>query len=391
MRTAVRALSLSMLFSLALALPLGAACPSANGPAATLLFPYFEVDLDGSRTTLLAVGHTDYFQRRTLVRVTVWTDWGIPTFSFDVYLAPRGALQTINLRDLFLFGTVPVTRPPAGAFPGCAATLGGAIAQASALRNQHTGRASLGYCFSNPRSDTSLATGYVTVDVVRRCAPPIMNAARPGYFTGSDPVALSWNGTPSAGDPNRLFGDFLLVDPAQNYASGHPAVAVPYDAAAFEPGDYTFYGRYLGFSAADDRRPLPRLWNARFVTGGGFDGGTDLLVWRDNRSASISPLPCANRPTWVPLGEMGVSANGEDGSYHSLGTRTTFFDLATQRVDVAAELHPPVDFGWLGLDLTQRNGTRGQAWVGGVASADGRFGANLAAIPRIVDPCSQRP
>src|SRR5687767_2524862 len=61
-------------------------CRTAEQPAATLLFPYFEVDLqraDGA-TTLISVNNAS--SRSTLARVTVWTDWGAPTLAFDIYL-----------------------------------------------------------------------------------------------------------------------------------------------------------------------------------------------------------------------------------------------------------------------------------------------------------------
>jgi hypothetical protein len=34
----------------------------------------------------------------------------------------------------------------------------------------------------------------------------------------------------------------------------------------------------------DQREPLPTVFAARFINGGIFDGGTDLIVWRDSKA-----------------------------------------------------------------------------------------------------------
>ncbi len=377
----------SLVLSAGAASPLAAAttCPRNNTLAATLLFPYFEVDLDGSRTTLLSIGVAHYSSpsyfnnEHVLVRVTLWTDWGLPTVSFDLYLR-RTDMQTINLRDFFATGAAPVTRPPAGVFSGCGSSLGGAVVNAATLREEHTG-ASGASCWSSSRSDRTLATGYVTADIVKRCSPPSVNPASPVYFFGSLGVSTT---------DNRLWGDFILVDPSQNFASGQAAVAIVADPSAFGPGDYTFYGRYVNFNGSDKRRPLARNWNARYLTGGAFDGGTQLLVWRDNKNSRVTPYNCGTGPTWAPLGEAQTAASGENGEHHSYG-RTSFFEALTQRVDVRTFLDPPHDFGWLALDLGHSNGASAQGWVGLIASAEDRFSAGLAATPMDPNPCLMRP
>src|SRR5690348_10176132 len=66
-----------------------------NVPAATLLLPYFEVE---THNTVDQLGHAPLvyantiFQVRNhdsaphLAHVTLWTDYGIPSRSFDIYL-----------------------------------------------------------------------------------------------------------------------------------------------------------------------------------------------------------------------------------------------------------------------------------------------------------------
>ncbi len=60
---------------------------------------------------------------------------------------------------------------------------------------------------------------------------------------------------------------------------------------ASSPVDHTFYGRYNDATAADYREALPTTMAARFVNGGGFDGGTDYLIWREGNNARLRATP----------------------------------------------------------------------------------------------------
>ena len=84
-------------------------CRLADQPAATMLIPYFEVDLGdpAGQTTLFSVNNAS--AKSTLARVVLWTNWGVPTLAFDVYLTGYD-VQTLNLRDLFA-GKLPQTGP----------------------------------------------------------------------------------------------------------------------------------------------------------------------------------------------------------------------------------------------------------------------------------------
>src|SRR5262245_57097641 len=72
-------------------------------PAATLLLPYFEVDLDTPNgiNTLLSINNAS--ATAVLVHVTLWSDMSVPTFSFDIYLTGFD-VQTLSLRDIFVNG-----------------------------------------------------------------------------------------------------------------------------------------------------------------------------------------------------------------------------------------------------------------------------------------------
>jgi hypothetical protein len=349
-------------------------CVVGERPAATLLFPYFEVDLanPSGRTTLIAINSIALHW--ALARVTLWTDWGIPTAAFTLYLAPND-VQTINLRDLFATGIVPTTSVIGDAFRGCNDTIGGFVATPPALlRAAHTGQSTLGSCFSSGRLGANIATGYITVDTVVRC--------RVANGGGNDtPVDADYFGgaAPLANNTNALWGDWFLVTPGEAFASGNSAVHIQADLDFFGPGDYTFYGRYHGFNGADKRRPLPSSYNARFLSGGAFSGGTKLIVWRDTRDPSTAAVPCGGVPDWVPLGERQIVAHDEAAASTNLGA-TSIFDLATQRMDISA-VPQPYTFGFLRMILNLTDNTPAQAWVGVEASASGQYSIGFAASP----------
>ena len=99
----------------------------------------------------------------TVAHVTLWTDFTIPTLDFDIFLTGYD-VQTVNLRDLFVNGDVPVTADQArdpfddispggldddfdswdGSIPGCGGilpipggTIGGTLLQR--IQQAHTG------------------------------------------------------------------------------------------------------------------------------------------------------------------------------------------------------------------------------------------------------------
>lgn len=389
-------------------------CRVADQPAATLLIPFFQVDLDDAQgmSTLISVNNAS--ARPALARLVLWTNWGVPTLAFDIYLTGYD-IQTLNLRDLLL-GNLPVTGSTvsnrgllseAGAdFPGCSAATTQSLgtgskegkatatlntAELAYLRAAHTGQpvvqasgTSPARCIGAAGDRTGLATGYVTVDSVNRCSPTMVGAidntpAQSGYFVKG--------GQGLANDNNVLWGDFFYVNRQQSYAMSHSAVSIVADADFFSPGDYTFYGRYHGFNGGDDRAPLSSLYYARFLDGGPIAGGTELVVWRDNRSSRIGPVDCTAGPDWAPLGELQMVAFDEEENPTELRNSNSF-PLATQLVHVGTPpLVTPDSFGWLMMDLWHRDSTHAQGWVGVMMSADGRYSISNAAL-RADDLCN---
>jgi len=163
----------------------------------------------------------------------------------------------------------------------------------------------------------------------------------------------------------------------------------PYRPLALDPGDSTFYGRYVGYDASDGRLPLPGRYQSRFLQGGPFDGGTRLIVWRDNLSAALDPIPCGFPAPWQPLGEAGVVAWDEAENAVAIDDLASICPGASG-VAFACELQGlPFPFGFLDLDLAHADGEAAQAVVVPVLRARGRFSVGQNAVPvddRCADP-----
>jgi hypothetical protein len=370
-------------------------------PAATLLLPYFEVDLKSAsgRTTLMSINNAS--DRAALAHVVLWTDLGVPTLAFDVYLTGYD-IQTLNLRDV-IAGRLPVTadniRDPAdtlshqgdfsqeASFPGCDGLLPPAplsAAMVEHLTRSHQGLSSPlleGKCAAQALGD-QIARGYVTVDVARQCST--LTPADPGYF-GVDGVAAN---------DNVLWGDFFLIDPAGDVAQGENLVRIESDPARFA-GRPTFYQRYVGGSGADGREPLPTVWDSRYLDGGAFTGGTDLIYWRDSRVRN-QPFTCGQRPSWYPFPweyQRTVIFDEEEQPVvpfcpFTCPVAPSPFPAEAGRIAVGSSSLPvPFYFGWLYLDMKtspagaeERFAT--QSWLGSIHEAQGAFSVGYEADPR---------
>lgn len=362
----------------------GPRCMPGVEPAATLLFPYFEVDptsLEGV-TTLLAITNTR--SEPVLANVTLWSHWALPVASFEVYL-DAAHVQTLNLRDV-LAGRLPVTGagPPSldeipgyVNFPHCdpvnaAGTDFDSDFVLPALRGERVG----GLCWGVPIPGDH-ATGFVTVDVVQECSDLLPGDG--GYFEAG--------GVGVAGYTNALVGDYFLVEPDQDFAQGERAVHLVADPATLGPGDSTFYRDLAGTDGSDARRPLGRVHAVRFLENPGFDGGTELLVWRSPREAPGGPVSCdAPRtpfeftPAWL-RGVEGIDAFDEDGEALAVAETPDFgawFRLAADRFPTSVLTGGAS--GWFRLDLQDQSAVA--AWMRGL----GRFSVGVSA-GQLDDPC----
>lgn len=384
----------------------GEVCGLDDNPAATLLLPYFEVDLARPEgpTTMFSINNAS--DLGVLTHVTLWTDLGVPTVGFHVYLTGFD-VQTINLRDVFN-GRYPRTAsdgqdpqdaisPQGGRsqdvnFASCNGFLPGPETLPASwnlhLRAAHTGHFSavLNGCAAQNLGD-EVARGYVTVDTVSRC--DTLFPSSPGYFgTGG-----------AATNQNVLWGDYFFVDSANNFAMGENLVRLEADPQVFEPGETTFYGRYHGYDARDAREPLAAVWATRYVTGGTFAGGTELLVWRDS-GAKTAPFVCLSRPAWYPLGLAGFTFFDEEETADAFfpfpgtpppGPFLPVFPAESNRVKIGSSALPiPYSFGWAQIDFGSLGSTPfrpAQVYVTTLMSAAGRFLVGFGANP-MADPCN---
>ena len=370
-------------------------CSLDDVPAATLLLPYFEVDLDRptAMTTLFSVSNAS--ADPVLAKITLWSELAIPTLNFDIYLTGYDVV-TLNLADLFR-GTVPQTGDllagdfsrPNVAFPGCDAVLPqGNLPQIliDHLQASHTGHASAVYnnlCSGMDHGDT-LARGFVTVDVVRECS--FLFPDEPGYF-GPEGIA---------GYDNVLWGDYYFVDQDNGFAQGENLVRLEADPTAFGEGDYTFYARYVGADGSDGREPLATTWAVRYLNGGAFTGGTDLIGWHDSKIA-MEPFPCGTLPEEGLMGEDQIVIFDEDENPNVLevvciwsfcppGVDLSIFQFAATRVRVdSSDLPVPFDFGWMYFNLNDSTGgvldPYSQGWLGYLHDATGLFSVGMGGTP----------
>jgi len=396
-------------------------------PAATLLLPYFEVDLANPNgiTTLFSVNNAS--ASAAVAHVTMWTDESIPTLDFDIYLTGYD-VQTINIRDIFN-GNLPRTAD-AGSDPGDLISHKGSLSQdinfpgatgpcanpypatgalsatlIDHIRKSHTGLSSALYggCSGAAYGD-NIARGYITVDSVVSCNLSFPSDA--GYFTTL------------ADNRNILWGDFFWINPGQNFATGTTLVHIEACSApsvgngaglcpfSFAAGDYTFYGRYNSVAGQDQREPLATTFASRYINGGAFSGGTDLIVWRDSKTRPVGANgthSCSTNPSWFPLSQTDVvsfdeAENPTDLCFQSdnvsppTGGTATCFPLETQRVHLAggnvigADPGPPAPFGWIYLNLNHTLAAgdpypgRAQNWVITSMSASGLYEVGYDAI-----------
>ncbi len=397
----------ALLLTMSVAAPAAQAddvCSIDQSPAATLLLPYFEVDPanPAGLTTLISINNAS--PMAVLANVEVWTDLGVPTLGFNVYLTGYD-VQTINLRDFFN-GNLPRTAPagedpndtvsPKGLysqdidFAGCAGILPYQpvlpASYVAHLRAAHSGQFSslLNGCAGQDLGDGRVR-GYVTVDTVGRCT--LRRPGDVGYFGP--------NG--DATNQNVLWGDYVYIDPANKYSDGENLVRIKAFPGAFKQGDPTFYGRYVGMSGADARQPLATTWGSRYVDGGAFSGGTDVVVWRDS-GRTVQPFACGTQPAGFPLRfAQEVTFDEEEHPvlfpvFPQPPILTGAFPAEANKVHIGGAAFPvPFNFGWLFLDLNDPGSgfppvppsaaTLRQSWVETILKAQGQYSAGFNATP----------
>ncbi|MFN7942708.1 MAG: hypothetical protein U0X73_14065 [Thermoanaerobaculia bacterium] len=451
-----------LIFSIALAslLVLGGSaiadiCTIDATPAATLLLPYFEVDIDNANGVDTFFSINNASASSVLTHVTIYTDMSVEALDFNVYLTGYD-VQTIGVGQIVRDGILPVTGDanaysPRGPFsdphPGSQNAIDGyptcnslfpyvnpqletevpgidGYTYLDHLQAILTGGPSElydGRCGGFDHGD-NIARGYILTDVVNDCT--LLNPCDAGYFRPGPAGQVGEY-------DNVIWGDWYMINYGQFQAEGDTLVHIeavdPLDQVGLaEIANGSFYQRcefetfgpafIPGYVYSDYREPLATTYATRFYQNAAFDGGTNLLVWRDS---IISPaqfpslgdfgdqgFDCNIGPLWYPLTEhQVVSFDEEENTEITIcpispcptGNISSLFKLEAQRFDVA-DLELSFESGWLYLNLNQETnplyyvnvlcGSYGQycapyaaqAWVQSVHSAEGRYSVGLPAI-----------
>ncbi|HEX6095987.1 MAG TPA: hypothetical protein VF432_06670 [Thermoanaerobaculia bacterium] len=353
----------SLALSLFLALTVSAAttrnddsCDISVLPAATLLLPYFEVDLDdpAGETTLVTV--TNVSNTDAVARVTLWTDRGYPAFSFNVFLTGYDA-YSFNLHDVLGRGQIAPNAPWSsqanrrrGHFSEADPQLAmcedaePASVPASAIAALTTGSVSeecedVGGVHEN-------AVGYATIDVVGNCSTN--TPLDPAYWIRD------------LRNDNILLGDYQQLRVGEGIAEGGPLVHI----RAIPGKDFprTFYARFQDSTSPgrDARQPLPSQFAARWTE------GTSLKIWREGRAGTGAPCTAFASDENLTVTDLVTFDDQENAA----GKGTARVELAAAtKTAVGDEPFPQLggaeNGGWiyLNLDRSQRDDFGSQAWV----------------------------
>ena len=391
-------------------------CDIAVTPAATLLLPYFEVDLAApapeARTTVFNVINVSAVPQ--IARATIWTDWAYPVMTFNIPLTGYD-VEAVDIRDLILRGyrsgpsriLNPNHRGNDKLVNGFCATPPetpiAALNDVRALLTTGTGTESQASCLGadgraaklGSKHPTNIAAGFVTIDLVANCDTTMPHQAK---YYASD---LLYD--------NVLTGDFVALDPKGKggYASGSPFVHIRAVPAGGVAGSriatelpYTFYDRFTGNDVAvprkmDRRQPLPSAFATRWIQGGHTQFQTQVTIWRESRAgsdarcseyASNSAMPVTQIVRFDENENATATATsaiaGETAGSHSTAagvfTTTSGFFPALAAYDVG---------GWFFLNLHNGGSAaysafgsepRGsQNWVNTTLFAEGRYGVEI--------------
>ncbi|MES2935045.1 MAG: hypothetical protein V4805_16325 [Pseudomonadota bacterium] len=386
-----------------------------NVPAATLLLPYFEADLNNNNGVQTSIRVSNASASAGMLNVTLWSDWGIPTKSFGIYMTGYDTTE-IDLRLLFK-GHLPRTADagsdptnkisPKGSwsqdinFPGNgpAATPYTTLLSPTAIQNlaaAHTGLASGtfgGLCGSKAYGD-GIARGYVTIDDANVGSEiDEMNPSTADYFDGSH-----------AGNRNIWVGSYTMTNRNQRFVTTDAMVHIEsssFPGPAITAGNPTFYSRFNGVTNNIDlREPLSSVWDMRYLNGGGFTGGTRAVVWRD---PVVNPAPVAcggGLPTGFPFtmreivawDEQETIAYSPNSGGEPVAGSASAFPIVTQSVPTGPL--SPFQFGVLRLNFNDPGATAPfagsrQAYISAFHSKSGAYAVSVPGV--VISPQSATP
>lgn len=392
-------------------------CDISTAPAATLLVPYFDVNLANGQEDDTLWTITNVSNLPQIAHVTVWTDRSFPVLDFNIFLTGYD-VQSISMFDILVNGIIAapdgttsdsdpgarsadndanpllditncdilaVNIPPPSLAPIVTALTTGLYAPGGCTAANRIG---------NVQPDGH-ARGYVTIDVAESCGTDF--PTDPLYYT----TEILFD--------NVLIGDYQQVDRANNFAQGNPLVhirAIPEGGDVGSTGtpgfetnfDRTFYSRYQAIGGVADRRqPLPAIFAARWISGGAGALNTTYKIWREGYSGPT--LACSAYPqnaqititelvrfdadenptTFTP--EVIISPVPEGGVALPETSQTNVADTSIYPPNPGGDLD-----GWmyLNLDNTDPEGAASpliasQNWVIVSMAAEGRFSVDFDA------------
>lgn len=386
-------------------------CDVGLAPAATLLLPYFEVSEHRPwATTLFTV--TNVTNVAQLARVTLWTDFSYPVFTFNIYLTGYD-VQAIDLYDVIWNGRIPTSGrhgmgtwvSPQGEFSESNPRLDerecGRLPEV--IPDFHIARLQTAFtegtvagvpqgprgCLTagNPHQE---AVGYATIDVVGNCGSA--NALDPEYFTSD----IRFD--------NALIGDYQQLNSDQHFAQANPMVHIraigERRLGRFRTNlPNTFYRRYQNASRpnADARQPLPSTFAVRWINGtvGSFE--TRFKIWLEGATGSAATCAEYRKNGKLVVTEFVAFDEDENGEgMPSRGCQIVPTCIpppgislpATSITSIADHEIFPHDIldtepaGWLYLNLADGDSASPiarQAWVIASMVADGRYSVDLDA------------
>lgn len=393
-------------------------CDIGVAPAATLLLPYFEVDL-ASRTgenTIFTITNVSAVEQ--VAHITLWTDYSFPVIDFNVFLTGYD-VQSISLYDVIALGLIAPNQGTGFEDPG--SHLGAFSSdEANPLVDEETCvslpmdvgdqyRARMQAAFTNGTlpafgSDVACtgigssghpngaAIGYATIDVASVCGTQLPSDE--DYFTAGGEALFD----------NVLIGDYQQINSGQNFAQGNPLVHIRAIPEGGTPGDgtetnfdRTFYGRYQDplTPTADRRQPLPSTFGARWISGGTGSFETFYKIWREgdtdgnaacSGAGDVSPANITSVTEFVTFDEIenAVGAAPRQGPI-SPPLELEFTLPETGRYSVAGGNFPRLTNGalagwmYMNLDNDEADDIASQNWVVVSMRAEGRYSVDFDA------------
>ncbi|HJO04989.1 MAG TPA: hypothetical protein QGG47_13565 [Acidobacteriota bacterium] len=316
-------------------------CAVDHVPAATLLLPYFEVDLNdpaGLRTESTSVVINNGDDTPAVVRGTLWTDLGVPIGAFDLFLTGY---------DYEEFRIGQIFEAEQGFLRRCG---DGVVLDPEDLAAAFTGAPVAAYdgaCTVRTHGD-NVARGYLIFDVTEEAivagAEPICPSDE-GYFATDD--------TRVARDDNVLTGESRIVHARRKYGLTMPLVAIEASDSDQRLDSETFYETYVRFNA-DRREPLGKSWGLRYYALNRRTA-SELIVWRDTAVGGeafvCGELGELGENSWYPLPQDQI-VQWDTAEDVAVVEEVFPFPAATQRVAIGVRGLPKrFNRGWAFLNL----------------------------------------